>query len=416
MNPRVLILGCGFGGLFAAQALKRAPVEVTVVDRVNHHLFQPLLYQVATGGLSAPAIAAPIRHVLAKQRNVSVLLGEAQRIDAPRRVVVLEDGSELSYDYLIVATGATHSYFGNDVWAAHAPGLKTLDDALEIRRRVLLAFEHAERETDRARRAAWLTFVIIGAGPTGVELAGMLAEISRHTLHGEFRRFDPRNTRVVLVEAADRVLPAYPRNLSEKARLQLEHLGVTVWLGKPVTGVDGGGVQLGEDRIAARTLMWAAGVAASPLGASLGVPRDRAGRVLVKPDLSVEHFPEVFVVGDLALIPTHEPPVPGIAPAAKQMGRHAAKNILRRIGGKPTAPFHYRDYGMLATIGRNAAVAVIGRRLHLSGYPAWLMWLLAHIYFLISFRNRVVVMVDWAWAYWTFERFARIVFGPVGRP
>ncbi len=416
MNPRVLILGCGFGGLFAAQALKRAPVEVTVVDRVNHHLFQPLLYQVATGGLSAPAIAAPIRHVLAKQRNVSVLLGEAQRIDAPRRVVVLEDGSELSYDYLIVATGATHSYFGNDVWAAHAPGLKTLDDALEIRRRVLLAFEHAERETDRARRAAWLTFVIIGAGPTGVELAGMLAEISRHTLHGEFRRFDPRNTRVVLVEAADRVLPAYPRNLSEKARLQLEHLGVTVWLGKPVTGVDGGGVQLGEDRIAARTLMWAAGVAASPLGASLGVPRDRAGRVLVKPDLSVEHFPEVFVAGDLALIPTHEPPVPGIAPAAKQMGRHAAKNILGRTGGKPTAPFHYRDYGMLATIGRNAAVAVIGGRLHLSGYPAWLMWLLAHIYFLIGFRNRIVVMVDWAWAYWTFERFARIVFGPVGRP
>jgi NADH:ubiquinone reductase (H+-translocating) len=414
VNPRVLILGCGFGGLFATQALKRAPVDITVIDRVNHHLFQPLLYQVATGGLAAPAIAAPIRHVLAKQRNVSVLLGEAQRIDAPRRMIVLEDGSELGYDYLILATGATHSYFGHDVWAAYAPGLKTLDDALEIRRRVLLAFEHAERETDPTRRAAWLTFVIIGGGPTGVELAGMLAEISRHTLQGEFRRFDPRNTRVVLVEAADRVLPAYPPNLSEKARLQLERLGVTVWVGKPVTGVDATGVQLGDDRIAARTLMWAAGVAASPLGASLGVPRDRAGRVLVKPDLTVERFPEVFVLGDLASVPTHQPPLPGTAAAAKQMGRYAAKAILLRIAGKPTEPFHYRDYGVLATIGRNSAVAIIGK-LQLSGFPALIMWLLAHIYFLISFRNRIVVMIDWAWAYWTFERFARIVFGPVDR-
>jgi NADH:ubiquinone reductase (H+-translocating) len=414
MPARVLILGCGFGGLFAAQALRRAPVDVTVLDRVNHHLFQPLLYQVATGGLSAPAIAAPIRHVLARQKNATVLLGEAQRIDAPRKAVVLEDDSELRYDFLILATGAAHSYFGNDAWAKHAPGLKTLDDALEIRRRVLLAFERAEREANAAQRAAWLTFVIIGAGPTGVELAGMLAEISRHTLQGEFRRFDPRNARVVLVEAAGRVLPGYPPDLSEKARLQLERLGVTVWLGRPVTGVDGGGVQLGDDRIAARTLMWAAGVAASPLGASLGVPRDRAGRVIVRPDLSVERFPEVFVAGDLAAIPTHQPPVPGIAAAAKQMGRHAASNVVRLAGGKPTVAFRYRDYGTLATIGRNAAVAVIGR-LRLSGFPAWITWLLAHIYFLISFRNRIVVMIDWAWAYWTFERFARIVFGPLGR-
>lgn len=415
MRPHVVILGCGFGGLFAAQALRGASLDVTVVDRVNHHLFQPLLYQVATAGLSAPAIAAPIRHILASQENVTVLLGDVQRIDAQRRAIVLEDGSELVYDHLIVATGVTHSYFGNDAWAAHAPGLKTLNDALEIRRRILLAFEHAEREPDPARRAAWLTFVVIGAGATGVELAGTLAEIARRTLRGEFRRFDSRNARVVLVEGADRVLPAYPPDLSEKARLQLERLGVTVWLGRRVTSIDAGGVQLGGDRIAAKTLVWAAGVAASPLGVSLGTPLDAAGRVIVQPDLTVAGHPEIFVIGDLAFIPTHQPPVPGVAPAAKQMGRCAAQNILRHIGNKETKPFRYRDYGMLATIGRNAAVAAIGR-VRLSGYPAWLMWLLAHIFFLISFRNRLVVMIDWAWAYWTSQRFARIVFGPVLPP
>ena len=411
MRPHVIILGCGFGGLFAARALRGAPREVTVVDRVNHHLFQPLLYQVATAGLAAPAIAAPIRHILAGQRNVTVLLGDVQRIDAPRRAVVLEDGSELVYDYLIVATGVTHSYFGNDAWAAHAPGLKTLDDAMEIRRRILLAYEHAEREADPVRRAAWLTFVVIGAGATGVELAGMLAEIARHTLRGEFRRFDSSNARIVLVEGAERVLPTFPADLSQKARLQLERLGVTVWLGRRVTSIDADGVQLGGDRIAAKTLVWAAGVAASPLGVSLGTPRDGAGRVIVQADLGIAGHAEIFVIGDLACIPSHQPPVPGVAPAAKQMGRLAAKNILRRMDGKETLEFRYRDYGMLATIGRNAAVGVIGR-VRISGYPAWLMWLLAHIYFLIDFRNRLVVMIDWAWAYWTFQRSARIVFGP----
>ncbi len=415
MRPHVIILGCGFGGLFAARALRAAPLDVTIVDRVNHHLFQPLLYQVATAGLSAPAIAAPIRHILAGQKNVTVLLGEARRIDASRRAVVLDDGAELVYDYLIVATGVTHSYFGNDAWAAHAPGLKTLEDALEIRRRVLLAYEHAERELDPARRAAWLTFVVIGAGATGVELAGMLAEIARHTLRGEFRRFDSSNARIVLVEGTERVLPSYPAVLSEAARLQLERLGVTVWLGRRVTAIDAGGVQLGEDRIAAKTLVWAAGVTASVLGASIGAPLDQAGRVIVEPDLAIAGHAEILVIGDLACIPSHEPPVPGVAPAAKQMGRLAAKNILRRMRGEPTLAFRYRDYGMLATIGRNSAVGIVGG-VRVSGYLAWLIWLLAHIYFLINFRNRLVVMIDWAWSYWTFQRFARIVFGPAPPP
>jgi NADH dehydrogenase len=409
MDPHVVILGCGFGGLFAARALGRAPVRVTVVDRANHHLFQPLLYQVATAALSAPAVAAPIRHILARQKNTTVILAEAERVDPARRIVVLDGGETLAYDRLIIATGATNSYFGHDAWAAHAPSLKTLEDAYEIRRRVLLAFEHAERETDPARRAAWLTFVVIGGGATGVELAGAFAEIARHTLPGEFRRFDPRNARVVLVEASDRVLPTYPPRLSERARRYLERLGVTVWLGRPVTGIDARGVQLGADRLAARTVVWAAGVAASPLGASLGVPLDRAGRVIVNEDLSVPGHPEITVIGDLAALPWHTPPVPGTAPAAKQMGRHAARNILAALHGRPPRPFRYKDVGMLATIGRNAAVAVLGR-LQLSGYPAWVLWLLAHIWFLIGFRNRLVVMIEWAWAYWTFERNARIVF------
>ena len=404
MNPRVVILGCGFGGLWAAQGLRRARAEVTVVDRTNHHLFTPLLYQVATAGLAAPAIAGPIRHILAGQKNATVLLAEAQGIDVDRKQVHLEDGTRIGYDYLVVATGTVNNYFGNDAWAPHAPGLKTLEDALDIRARILLAFEHAERETDAARRAAWLSFVVIGAGATGVELAGTLAEIARHTLRGEFRRFDPRNARVLLIEAGSRVLPPYTPDLSEKARRQLERLGVAVFLEKRITGVDAGGVSIGEERIAAKTVIWAAGVASSPLGRSLGVPLDRAGRVRVAPDLSLPGHPEIFVLGDLAAIEG----VPGIAPAAKQMGRHAARNILRQISGQGSLPFRYRDYGQLATIGRNSAVAMIGR-LHLSGYPAWLTWLVAHIYFLINFRNRLVVMIDWAWAYWTFQRHARIV-------
>lgn len=415
MTPRVVILGCGFGGLFAARALRKAPVEVVVVDRTNHHLFQPLLYQVATAGLAAPAIAEPIRRALAKQKNATVLFGEAQRIDAAGRKVILENGDELAYDRLILATGATDSYFGHDEWRAHAPGLKTLEDAFEIRKRVLLAFEHAERETDPVRRAAWLTFVVIGAGATGVEMAGMLAEIARHTLKGEFRRFDPRNARVVLVEAMDRVLPPYTPDLSERARVQLERMGVTVWLGRRITGIDATGVQLGGDRLEAKTVVWCAGVAASPLGATLGVPLERGGRVIVEPDLSVPGHPEIQVVGDLAVLPAHQPPVPGVAPAAKQMGRHAARNLVAGLAGRPTRPFRYRDYGQLATIGRSSAVAMFGR-VHIWGWLAWVAWLTAHIYFLIGFRNRLVVLIDWAWAYWTFERSARVVVEPAKRP
>jgi NADH dehydrogenase len=405
--PRVVILGCGFGGLWAAQALRRAKVEVTVIDRTNHHLFSPLLYQVATAGLSAPAITAPIRHILADQKNATVLLGEALAVDVERRTVRLEDGEALGYDRLIIATGTTHSYFGNDAWAPFAPGLKTLDDAFEIRSRILLAFERAERETDAARRAAWLTFVVIGGGATGVELAGTLAEIARHTLKGEFRRFDPRNSSIVLVEAGDRVLPPYTPDLSEKARLQLERLGVTVWVGRRVTGVDERGVTLGDDRLEAKTVIWAAGVASSPIGRTLGAPLDRAGRVQVEPDLSIPGHPEVYVIGDLASVKSAGKPVPGIAPAAKQMGRHAARNILLSLEGKSTQPFRYRDYGQLATIGRAAAVVMMGK-LKLSGFPAWLLWLVAHIYFLINFRNRIMVMIDWASSYWTYNRYARI--------
>jgi NADH dehydrogenase len=409
MTPHVLIVGCGFGGLFAARARKGAPGRGSVLDRTNHHLFQPLLYQVATAALTAPAVAAPIRHILQDQQNATVIYGEAKSVDVARKAVILADG-EIAYDRLILAPGASNSYFGHDDWAAHAPSLKTLNDAYEIRKRVLLAYEEAEREKDAAKRAAWLTFVVIGGGATGVELAGSFAEIARHTLRGEFRNFDPRNARVMLVEAGERVLPAYPPYLSERARLQLERLGVTVWLGKMVTGIDGDGVQMGPDRLAAKTVVWAAGVAASPLGASLGVPLDRAGRVIVNEDLSIPGHPEVQVIGDLAALPWHQPPVPGIAPAAKQMGSHVAKSVLLSLRGGKAEPFNYKDYGQIATIGRNSAVAMFGK-LHMSGYPAWLLWLFAHIWFLIGFRNRLVVTIDWALSYWTFERNARIVIG-----
>jgi len=406
--PSVVVVGCGFGGLWAAQGLARAPVAVTVIDRTNHHLFTPLLYQVATAGLSAPSISAPIRHILEGQKNATVLLGEAQQILPGERRILLEDGTAVAYDYLVVASGTTNNYFGNDAWAPFAPGLKTLEDALDIRTRILLAFERAERETDPGRRSAWLTFVVIGGGATGVELAGTLAEIARHTLKGEFRRVDPTKARVMLVEGTDRVLPPYTPDLSEKARLQLERLGVTVWLNKRVTTVDAEGVTLGSERLEARTVIWAAGVTSSPLGRSLGAPLDRAGRVQVAPDLSVPDHPEIFVIGDLAGVAG----VPGIAPAAKQMGRLAAANIIRSLKKEPGKEFKYKDYGQLATIGRNAAVAMLGR-LHLSGYPAWLTWLVAHVYFLINFRNRLAVLIDWAWSYWTYNRGARIIIkGP----
>jgi len=408
--PHVVILGGGFGGLWATRALASAPVRITLVDRTNHHLFQPLLYQVATAGLSAPDIAAPLRHILRKQRNVTVLLGEARAIDASARRVSLGDG-ELAYDYLIVATGATHAYFGHDDWAAHAPGLKTLDDALAIRRRVLTAFEAAEREDDPAARKAWLNFVVIGAGPTGVELAGTLAEIARHTLPREFRRCDPRDAQIHLLEAGPRVLAAMPEALSASARRQLERLGVIVHTGQAVTAIDALGVSLGPTRIESSSVIWAAGVAASPLGEQLGAPLDRAGRVEVQPDLSLANHPEVFVVGDLARVLRPDGrTVPGVAPSAKQMGAHVAGVIRARLRGAPGRPFRYRDFGNLATIGRMAAVVDLGR-LRFAGVLAWWFWLAAHIVFLIGFRNRIVVLIDWAWAYWSYQRNARIIVG-----
>ena len=410
--PHVVILGGGFGGLWAARSLARAPVRMTLVDRSNHHLFQPLLYQVATAGLSAPDIAAPLRHLLRRQHNVEVRLDEARRIDVADHRVDLEGGS-LHYDYLIVATGATHTYFGHDDWTAFAPGLKTLDDAFVVRRRVLEAFEIAERETDPAARAAWLNLVVIGGGPTGVELAGTLAEISRHTLSNEFRRIDPRSAHVHLIEAGPRVLPSMPESLSQSAQRQLEKLGVEVHVGSPVTAIDGTGVDLDGRRIETRTVLWAAGVAASPLGRQLSDHCDRAGRVPVEPDLSLPGHPEVLVVGDLATLTQDGMPVPGVAPAAKQMGAHAALVIRNRIAGKPATPFRYHDYGNLATIGRMAAVVDL-RGFHMSGLIAWWFWLIAHVFFLIGFRNRIVVLIDWAWSYWTYKRHARIIFGRAG--
>ena len=415
----IVILGCGFGGLEAARGLARADVRITLIDRSNHHLFQPLLYQVATAGLSGPAIAAPIRHILARQRNLTTLMGSVKSIDVAQREVHLADGGVISYDHLIVATGSTHSYFGNDKWAEFAPGLKTLGDAFEIRRRILMSFEHAEREADDSAREAWLTFVVVGAGATGVEMAGTMTEIGRYTLNGEFRRIDSRKARVVLIEGSDRVLPPYPPDLSEKARVQLEKLGVEVLTGCRVTSIDKDGVSYtnasGEQRLAARTVIWSAGVAASPLGKSLGVELDRAGRVPVGPDLTIAGHPEIYVVGDLASASSDGKPVPGVSPAAKQMGRTAARNILLRMAGKPTETFHYKDYGSLATIGRKSAVAQVGK-IKFSGLPAWLFWLFVHVYFLIGFRSRLMVLTDWAWAYFTFKRNARLVVGTEEEP
>jgi NADH:quinone reductase (non-electrogenic) len=409
--PHVVIVGGGFAGLTAARTLRRAPVEITLVDRHNHHVFQPLLYQVATAALSSPDIASPLRHILRRQRNAAVILARATGVDVAGRRLLLEDG-ELAYDFLILAAGATHSYFGHDEWQGSAPGLKTLHDAIDVRRRVLLAFEEAERETDDARREAWLTFVVVGGGPTGVEMAGTLAEIARHTLRGEFRRIDPARAQVILVEGTDRVLPPYPPDLSASARRQLEELGVRVRTGAMVTGVDGFGVRLGAETIAARTVVWAAGVAASPLGRTIGAAVDRAGRVKVEPDLTIPGDKRVFVVGDLAAIEQGGRLVPGVAPAANQMGRHAARNIRRALEGQPYAAFHYRDKGSLATIGRSAGVAILGG-VKLSGAPAWLAWLSIHIFFLIGFRNRIVVMLDWAVAYVTYRRHARLLLGPL---
>ncbi len=408
--PHVLILGGGFGGLWATRALASAAVRITLVDRTNHHLFQPLLYQVATAGLSAPDIAAPLRHILRRQKNATVLLGEVNAIDPEMKKASLEHG-DIDYDYLIVATGASHAYFGHDEWKAHAPGLKTLEDAFAIRERILNAFESAERENDPKLRAEWLSFVVVGGGPTGVELAGTLAEIARHTLPQEFRRCNPRDAQVHLLEAGPRILSAMPEDLSASARKQLESLGVNVHIGNAVTAIDAGGVSLGEERIQSRTVLWAAGVAASSLGKQLGEPVDRAGRVKVQLDLSLQSHPEIFVIGDLAsVMQVNGQPVPGTAPGAKQMGAHAAKMIRARIANKSASDFKYRDYGNLATIGRMAAVVDLGK-IKFSGVLAWWFWLIAHLFFLIGFRNRLVVLMDWAWSYWTYQRNARIISG-----
>ena len=408
-RPHVVVLGGGFGGLWATRGLAGAPVRVTLIDRANHHVFQPLLYQVAAASLSGPDIAAPLRHIVRHQDNVTVLMEEVQGIDVSERSVRTGAG-EYEYDWLIVATGSAHAYFGHDDWAAYAPGLKTMDDALAIRRRILSAFEIAEREPDPARRAEWLTFVIIGAGPTGVELAGTLAEIAQHTLAHEFRHANPRNAVIHLVEAGPRVLGAMPERLSAAAQRKLESMGVRVHVGSAVTDVDETGVRMSDERIAARTLLWAAGVAASPLGAKLDAELDRHGRVKVAPDLSLPGHPEVFVIGDLAHVEQGGQLVPGMASAAKQMGSHVAGNIKARLAGGSPRPFRYRDYGSLASVSRASAVVEL-RGVEMSGFAGWLFWLFAHILFLIGFRNRFAVMWNWAWSYLTWQRNARIIVG-----
>ena len=410
-RPHLIVVGGGFAGLWCVRALAREAIDITLIDRSNHHLFQPLLYQVATGGLSAPAIAAPLRHILRRQKNVRVLMAEVTGIDRETRTVRLASGESLAGDWLLVASGATHAYFGNDAWAPHAPGLKTLADAMHIRAQILGAFENAERCQDPEQRKAWLNFVVVGGGPTGVELAGTLAEIARHTLRSEFRSIDPTRARVLLVEGGPRVLAAFEQDMSAKAQRQLEGLGVEVRTGVPVSAIAADHVMIGNERIATYTVLWAAGVAASPLGKLLGAPLDRAGRVLVQPDLSVPGHPQIFVAGDLACFKDGERQIPGVAPAAKQMGRHVAEVIRARLRGRPSPLFRYQDFGALATIGRMAAVIQMGR-LRLSGLPAWWFWLAAHVFFLIGFRNRLVVLIDWAWAYWTHQRYARIMTEP----
>jgi NADH dehydrogenase len=407
----VVVVGGGFGGLYAARALARHPIRVTVIDRQNYHLFQPLLYQVATAAVSPGNIAQPIRAILRKYRNVRVLLAEARSVDLARKVVELSDGSEVDYEYLVLATGASHSYFGHPEWEPLAPGLKTLEDATEIRRRVLLAFEAAEREEDPAERQALLTFVVVGAGPTGVELAGAIAEIARHTVRYDFRSVDPSQAHVVLLEGASRVLPPYPPDLSARAEEQLWGLGVEVRKNAMVTRITSRGVYLGDVEIPSRTVLWAAGVRASALGQSLGVPVDRSGRVLVEPDLTLPGHGEVYVIGDLAAY-THQggdgKPLPGVAPVAIQMGQHAAEDIWRVIRGQPRRRFHYFDRGTMATIGRGAGVAQF-REVHLSGLVAWLAWLFVHVFFLIGFENRVLVLSQWMWSYFTYQRSARLI-------
>jgi NADH dehydrogenase len=412
--PNVVVVGGGFGGLLAARKLAHLPVRVLLIDRKNHHTFQPLLYQVATAGLSPGEIASPIRSIL-RGRNVEVLLGEVEDFDLARRVVKLPD-AEIPYDWLIVAAGASHAYFGHEEWEPFAPGLKTIEDALEIRRRVLLAFELAERQAALGEGQAQLNFVVVGGGPTGVELAGTLAEIAHHALAHEFHAIDPKRTRIVLLEGGPRVLPAYAEDLSRSAEKQLRHLGVEVQTSTLVTGIEPSAVCMGETRLPATVILWAAGVAASALGKKLGVPMDRAGRVLVKPDLSIPGHPEVFVIGDLAALKDENGKwLPGVAPVAMQEGKAAAKNIAHDLKHAPRQNFHYLDKGSLATIGRSAGIAQFGK-LHISGFIAWLSWLFIHIFFLIGFRNRIIVFIQWAWSYFTYERGARLITGDNNLP
>ena len=405
--PQVVIIGGGFAGLDAARRLRNVRCDVTIVDRHNHHVFQPLLYQVATAGLSPGDIASPIRWILRKQARLRVLLGNVERIDTAARTLTLDRGDRVAYDFLIVCAGATHSYFGRDDWSGVAPGLKTLDDALALRRRLLLAFEEAERAPERQQFL--LTFVIIGGGPTGVELAGALAEIARHALRSEFDAVNPASAKIILVEAGPSILPAFPGTLRDSARRALERLGVQVRVGTPVTNVTEGAVHIGDERIEAHTIVWAAGVAAESISKDLGAPLDRAGRVVVNPDLSVPGHPEIFVAGDMASF-THQTgkPLPGVAQVAKQQGARAAANVARLIAGQPTQAFRYADPGNMATIGRNAAIADFGF-LRVSGYLGWLLWLFVHILFLIGFRNRLSVMLQWAAAYLTYQRSVRLI-------
>ena len=411
MSIRVIIVGAGFGGLMAARQLARAPVEVMLIDRQNHHLFQPLLYQVATAGLSPAEIAWPVRRLLRGQRNAHVLMGEVTGVDVVRRRVLVGD-RPVPFDWLVLATGATHGYFGHDEWAPHAPGLKDLDDATAIRRRLLLAFERAEMESNPELARRLLTIVIVGGGPTGVELAGAVAELARRALARDFRRIDPRRTRVLLLEAGPRLLSNFPEPLSRYTAEALARLGVEVRLGGAVTGCDAGGVSIGTERVEAATVIWAAGVAASPAARWLGAAADRAGRIEVAPDLTVPGHDRVFAIGDTALVRGADgAPLPGIAPVAKQQGAHVARAIRSRIAGRePPGPFRYRERGLLATIGRKAAV-ISYRRLRLRGWPAWWIWGAAHIYFLVSLRNRVIVVTQWLWSYFAFERGARLITG-----
>jgi NADH:ubiquinone reductase (H+-translocating) len=408
--PRLIVIGGGFAGLWATRALANTKCNITLIDKQNHHLFQPLLYQVATAGLSSGDIAAPLRHILRDQRNVEVRLGEVVGIATQNNEVTLADGTVLAFDYLLVASGATHAYFGKSEWAAHAPGLKTLDDALGIRRKLLLAFEKAESCQTPTEQEAWLHFAVIGGGPTGVEMAGTLAEIAKHTLKNEFRNIDPTQAKVRLIEAGPRILGAFPESLSIKATEQLERLGVEVCCGIPVSNITEDGYALGSQIIAAKTVLWAAGVAASSLGKLLDTATDKAGRVIVESDLSLAKHPHIFVAGDLASVQFDGKPVPGVAPAAKQMGKHVASAIKAKLNGASPAKFNYQDFGNLATIGRLAAIVDV-RGIKFSGVSAWLFWLAAHVFFLIGFRNRLSVLINWAWAYFSYERHARVIYG-----